>query len=297
LGLFAEISCISDSFVIKVSSISKPHRNPSDPAGKPLVALAVAGFDPSSGAGITADLKVFAAHGIYGLAAITALTVQSTQGVGRIEPVSLEILRQTFDCLAEDLEISGLKIGMLATEGVVGSVSSFLAKCNIPKEKIVLDPVLRSSSGRELLSREGLIRLKSDLLPLVGWAAPNIAELAILTESPVPGRDAVPDAAARLAAEYPTLNVVVTGGHLNPPDDFLRIADGSGQWFPGQRVETTATHGTGCAFSSALLARLLAGDSPIEAVGAAKAYVVEAMKAARPIGKGRGPMHHLFGLD
>lgn len=279
--------------MIKSPAISKPH----SASSSQLAALTIAGFDPSSGAGVTADLKVFAAHGIYGLAAITALTVQSTQGVRRVEPISPEVLRQTLDCLAEDVEISGLKVGMLANEGAVDAVCGFLGKSNIPEDKIVLDPVIRSSSGRKLLSNEGLNRLKFALMPLVGWITPNLDELAILTETPVPDREAVPEAAARLAAKYPALNIVVTGGHLDAPDDFLRTADGITRWFPGQRIQTTATHGTGCAFSSALLARLLAGDPPSAAVAAAKAYVTEAMKAAKPIGKGRGPLHHLYRLD
>jgi hydroxymethylpyrimidine/phosphomethylpyrimidine kinase len=274
------------SFVIQASSNSNQ-----------LAALTIAGFDPSSGAGITADLKVFAAHGIYGLAAITALTVQSTQGVRRVEPVSPEILRQTLDCLAGDVEISGVKIGMLATAGVVDAVSGFLADSGIPAGRIVLDPVLKSTSGHKLLSDEGLAQLRAALLPRVGWITPNIDELAILSKTPVPGREAVPEAAARLAAKNPALNIIVTGGHLPVPDDFLRTTDGGATWFPGQRIETKATHGTGCAFSSALLARLLAGDTPTEAVAAAKDYVTEAMKAAKPFGKDRGPLHHLYGLD
>ncbi len=158
--------------MVAASSIRRPGPGPSQGRSKVPVALTIAGFDPSSGAGITADLKVFAAHGIYGLAAITALTVQSTQGVYRIEPVSPETLRQTMNVLAEDIEISGVKIGMLATEAGVEVVSSFLANSGIPGPKTVLDPVLRSSSGRELLSREGINRLKSDLLPRVGGSRP-----------------------------------------------------------------------------------------------------------------------------
>jgi hydroxymethylpyrimidine/phosphomethylpyrimidine kinase len=258
--------------------------------------LTIAGFDPSSGAGVTADLKVFAAHRIYGLAAITALTVQSTQGVRRVEQVSPEILRQTLSFLAEDVEISGVKIGMLASGPMVEAVCRFLVESRISSSKTVLDPVLKSSSGRELLSSEGIGRLKGDLLPLVGWITPNLDELAALTGVSVSAREAIPEATARLAASYPALNIVVTGGHLDPPDDFLRTADGKEEWFPGRRIETRATHGTGCAFSSALLARLLAGDTPSQAVAAAKAYVAEAIETAKPIGKGRGPLNHLFGL-
>jgi hydroxymethylpyrimidine/phosphomethylpyrimidine kinase len=186
---------------------------------------------------------------------------------------------------------------MLATEPVVEAVSRFLAESGISGSEMVLDPVFRSSSGRELLSPQGIDRLKARLLPQVGWITPNLDELAILTGIPVATRDAVPEAAARLAANYPGLNIVVTGGHLDSPDDFLRTADGTTEWFPGERIETRSTHGTGCAFSSALLARLFAGDAPGQAVASAKAYVAEAMRAAKPIGKGRGPLHHLYRLD
>jgi hydroxymethylpyrimidine/phosphomethylpyrimidine kinase len=185
---------------------------------------------------------------------------------------------------------------MLATSPMVEAVCRFLVESRISGSKTVLDPVLKSTSGRELLSPEGIDRLRAELLPLVGWVTPNLEELAALTGMPVSGREAIPEAAARLAAGYPALNIVVTGGHLDPPDDFLRTADGKEEWFPGNRIETRATHGTGCAFSSALLARLLAGDFPSPAVAAAKAYVAEAMQTAKPIGKGRGPLNHLFWL-
>ena len=269
----------------------------------PPIALTIAGFDPSAGAGIAADLKVFAGHRLYGVAAITALTVQSTQGVRRVEPVSPEILRQTLHCLAEDLTLSGIKIGMLATEAVVEVVAQFLAESDVPAARIVLDPVLRSTSGHTLLSVQGVQRLKIDLLPQVGWITPNIDELAILAETSVPDLKAIPEAAARLARQHPGLNIVVTAGHLDPPDDFLLTAGnpihgkGPAQWFPGQHIQTTATHGTGCAFSSALLSRLITGDPPPQAVAAAKTYVREAIEAAKPIGKGRGPLHHLYRLD
>jgi len=259
-------------------------------SGPPPVVLTIAGFDPSSGAGVTADLKVFAAHMLYGASAITALTVQSTLGVRRVEPVLPELLRETLDCLSADLSFAGVKIGMLGTGEVAGVVAEFLEKSGIPAGRAVLDPVLRSSSGRELLSEDGVRRLKRDLLPRVGWVTPNSEELAVLAEMPVPAREAVPAAAERLAKRYPGLNVVVTGGHLDAPDDFLRTAEGETRWFAGKRIETRATHGTGCAFSSALLARLVLGDGPAEAVAGAKAYVAGAMRAAQPIGKGRGPI-------
>lgn len=267
------------------------------PASERPAVLTIAGFDPSSGAGVTADLKVFAAHSLYGLAAITALTVQSTQGVRRLHAVNPGFLAETLECLAEDVEISGVKIGMLGTVEIVSVISRFLAGSGIPRDHIVLDPIVRSSSGRTLLDQAGLDLLQSELLPQVGWVTPNLDELAKLAGSEVSGRESIPVAARLLAAAHPGLNVVVTGGHLDPPDDFLLASTGEEHWFPGRKIETTATHGTGCTFSSALLAQLVAGSPTAETVARAKQYVHTAMEAAYPVGKGRGPLNHLYRLD
>jgi hydroxymethylpyrimidine/phosphomethylpyrimidine kinase len=261
------------------------------------VVLTIAGFDPSSGAGVTADLKVFAAHRLHGLAAITALTVQSTRGVRRFHPINPRFLAETLGCLAEDVEIAGIKIGMLGTADIVSEVSRFLADSGIPRQQVVLDPIIRSSSGRTLLDSAGFDRLQSELLPLVGWVTPNLDELAELAASTVSSRESVPIAARELAPTHPGLNIVVTGGHLDPPDDFLITADGAEEWFSGEKIETTATHGTGCTFSSALLAQLVGGSPPTEAVTRAKQYVRAAMENAYPVGKGRGPLNHLYRLD
>jgi len=249
-------------------------------------ALTIAGYDPSSGAGITADLQVFADHSVTGVSAVTALTVQSTRGVRRIEPVRGMLLRETLDCLGEDGPIAGVKIGMLATAEVVGVVAEFLLGAGIPRERVVLDPVIRASSGAELLSAEGVKRLVVDLLPVVGWVTPNLDEAAGLLGEPVAGREGVPGQAARLAKLGGAgLNVVVTGGHLEPPDDFLRTALGEERWFRGTRVAARSTHGTGCAFSSALLCRLLLGDGRVEAVAGAKDWVVGMLEGAVEIRK------------
>lgn len=255
----------------------------------PATAVTIAGFDPSSGAGMTADLQVFTAHGIYGVAAITALTVQSTQGVRRVETVAAETVRETLDCLAEDLSLDGVKIGMLGSTAVVRALAAFLREARIPRERVVLDPVLRSSSGRDLLEPEGIERVREELLGLVGWATPNIDELAALLGEGIADREEIPAQARRLAALGGAgLQVVVTGGHLEPPDDFLLTAAGEERWFPGKRVATSSTHGTGCAFSSALLCRLLLGDGAVNAVAGAKAFVRGALATAVPVGKGRG---------
>jgi hydroxymethylpyrimidine/phosphomethylpyrimidine kinase len=274
-------------------------REAENASGHPI-ALSIAGFDPSSGAGITADLKVFAAHNIYGVVCITALTVQSTLGVRRVEPVSAETIRETLACLCDDVTLSGVKIGMLATAEAVSETAGFLASAGIDRHRVVLDPVIRSSSGKELLSPEGVDRLGSELLAQVGWITPNLEELALLTASNPLSREDVPAAAARLQelareAGNPTLHVVVTGGHLDRPDDYLLSPDGNAQWFQSERVETQATHGTGCAFSSALLCELIDGQGAAKATAGAKSYVTEALTAAYPIGHGRGPMNHFFG--
>src|SRR5580698_6632231 len=279
---------------------AQPAKTASQPVSGRPIALTIAGFDPSSGAGITADLKVFAAHDIYGMACITALTVQSTLGVRRVEPIAALTLSETLACLREDVILSGVKIGMLARAETVGQVAAFL-NGTIDRIRVVLDPVLRSSSGRELLNAAGVNRLRAELLARVGWVTPNLDELAVLIESEPLRRQDIPAAASKLQqiarqAGNPDLPVVVTGGHLDSPDDFLRTPDGEEAWLPGERVETSSTHGTGCAFSSALLCQLLRGAKPKQAVEAAKAYVTGALKAAYPLGRGKGPMHHLFGI-
>ena len=267
------------------------------------VALTIAGFDPGSGAGITADLKTFSAHGIYGVACISAMTVQSTLGVRAVEPLPAMLVRQTLECLAEDVSLSGVKIGMLGSSAVVCEVSSFLTAQagTIARERIVLDPVLRSTSGTALIDRDGLRVIREELLLRVGWITPNVDELNLLAGGSS-GREQVPAAAARLQAMAAqlgndALNLVVTGGHLDRPDDFLLTASGEGSWLAGEKIVTNATHGTGCAFSSALLCGLISGRSPREAAAAAKAYVTGALRSAYPVGKGKGPMNHLFPFD
>jgi hydroxymethylpyrimidine/phosphomethylpyrimidine kinase len=272
---------------------------PSEGGGKRPILLTIAGFDPSSGAGASADLKVFAAHGAYGMACLTALTVQSTRGVRAVEPIAAATVAATLEMLAEDVTFAGIKLGMLANAEIVQVVNNFLDVQN--RVPIVLDPVLRSSSGRDLLDVEGVRVLREQLLARVGWITPNLDELAELTGLPVSGAGEVPIAASellRLAREVGNdrLNIVVTGGHLDPPDDYLLMAAGASCWIPGKRVATMATHGTGCAFSGALLCGLVAGDLPEVAVRRAKDYVASAMLAAYPVGGGNGPMNHLYKL-
>jgi hydroxymethylpyrimidine/phosphomethylpyrimidine kinase len=232
--------------------------------------------------------------------------VQSTLGVRAVEPLSRILVRQTLDCLAEDVSFAGIKIGMLGSSAVAEEVVSFLEgqSAKVGRERIVLDPLVRSTSGSPLIDTNGISILRDRLLHSVGWITPNIEELAILigeTSSPLE-RGQVPAAAARLKdlalrQGNGELNVLVTGGHLERPDDFLLSASGEHTWLPGEKVATSSTHGTGCAFSSALLCRLISGLGGRESAVAAKAYVTEALRSAYPVGKGKGPMNHFYRCD
>lgn len=261
----------------------------------PKVVLTIAGFDPSSGAGITADLKTIAAHHLYGVACITALTVQSTQGVRRVQTVDPKLVRQTLEALIEDARPAAVKIGMLGSGAVAEVVAGFLSSVSL--RSIVLDPVLRSSSGASLLDVEGLSTLRGRLLACVDVITPNLEEAGLLLETEVRDLDSA-RAAARNLVERGAKAAVVTGGHLQEVTDVLaeRKADGSieVQTFPGDKVETANTHGTGCAFSTALASNLALGLGLRDAVQAAKAYVTQALKTSYPIGKGVSPVNHLL---
>jgi hydroxymethylpyrimidine/phosphomethylpyrimidine kinase len=259
------------------------------------VALSIAGFDPSSGAGVTADLAVFAAHGIFGTSAISAMTVQSTMGVAAVRAVDAAWLLRTLEHISVDLPPAGVKIGMLASDAIVRTVAEFLQ--TVPSQvPVVIDPVLRSSSGHQLLESQGERRIHSELLPVAGWLTPNWAELSALTGRPVRTVEQAREAADVLGKQHPRLYIVATGGDQNPPVDLLRAPGGAVQTFTGEYVETTSTHGTGCAFSSALLSRLILGDAPAVAVARAKAYVTEALRSAPGLGHGRGPLDLLWPL-
>jgi hydroxymethylpyrimidine/phosphomethylpyrimidine kinase len=268
----------------------------------PPVALTIAGHDPSSGAGITADLQVFSAHGIFGTSAITSLTVQSTLGVSASEPLSQATFSKVLDHLNVDLPPDGVKIGMLGSADLAESTAKFLQQLHLDKRlksniPCVLDPVIRSSSGADLLSSEGLETLLRKLLPAVSWITPNWSELALLTDQSISSLAEAESAAALLNRQYPHVNVVVTGGDQLQPIDLLYTTEGCLHHFAGEHIESTSTHGTGCAFSSALLCQLISGIDSVNAILAAKRYVAEAIRRAPAIGHGRGPLNLLWPLQ
>jgi hydroxymethylpyrimidine/phosphomethylpyrimidine kinase len=263
--------------------------------------LTIAGFDPSNGAGITADLQTFAAHGFFGTSAITSLTVQSTLGVAATQAVDSALLRHTLDHLCADLPPAGVKIGMLGTSGNARAVGEFLQALSEQesgnlKLPIVFDPVLVSSSGAELYMPAELEILHKEMLSAVSWVTPNWSELALLSGVGVTSVDEAATAAEALNARHPHLNIVATGGDANPPTDLVRLSNGDVHLITGEHVDTSSTHGTGCAFASALLCRLVEGDEPLDAARTAKRFVAEAMRRAPAIGHGRGPLNLLWPL-
>jgi len=255
------------------------------------VVLTIAGFDPSSGAGVTADIKTIAAQGCYGVSCLTALTVQSTAGVRRVEPVDSTLLRDILDFLSEDVEIRAVHIGMLGSGAIAQVVAEFLDASRL--RHVVLDPILKSSSGADLIDAEGVKVLKEQLLPLAEIITPNLEEAAALTGLPVGNVDEMRAAAEKLHSMGPKA-VVITGGHLHEAIDFLSIArpgEIERKTFTSERLISNSTHGTGCAFATALACHLALGKNVPEAVALAKDYVHNAIASAYPLGKGIGPLN------
>lgn len=276
-------------------------------AEKPPVVLTIAGFDPSSGAGVTADIKTIAAHGCYGVACATALTVQSTTGVRRVETVSPALISETLAELAADLTIAAVRIGMLSSANVVTSIADFLsaaparparfAKACLPN--VVLDPILKSSSGADLLDEAGVQVLVERLVPLADVITPNVDEASALTGSPVGDLDQMKTASAKLH-EMGASAVVITGGHLDKAVDLLSFTTKRGieqEVFKAERQRSNSTHGTGCAFATALACHLALDRGLAEATLLAKTYVTAAISNAHPLGKGTGPVHHLYRMS
>lgn len=268
----------------------------------PPVVLSIAGYDPSSGAGITADIKTAAALGCYCVTCITALTVQSTLGVFEVKPLGPALVRQTLDVLADDVEVAAVRIGMLGCGAIAEEVASFLQRRQLPN--VVLDPVIRSSSGADLLDQTGVELLLTKLIPLSTVATPNIDETAaLLGAEPIPAAaagDSILTHLRRLARGLHDLGakaVVITGGHLRPSDDYLSYRMASGKLreeiLPGDRIESRSTHGTGCAFATAMACQLALGKDVSKAAWAAKQFVRRAILTAYPLGKGVGPVNPL----
>lgn len=256
----------------------------------PPILLTIAGFDPSCGAGTAADLKTFAAHGCYGVAAITSLTVQNTQGVDTVHNTPSAELRAQLEALAKDCDIAAVKIGMLGNRGNAAAVGEFLDAHKYPH--VVLDPIMKSSSGTELLDSGGIKYLATELLQRATVITPNIPEAEVLTGltiKDVPGMEA----AARKLVEMGAHAVIVKGGHMERANDVLFDSKEVFQ-LVGDRAKEDTLHGTGCTFASAFTAQLAAGRPLFEAATLAKAYVTKAIEKGYAIGKGRIPLDHFY---
>jgi hydroxymethylpyrimidine/phosphomethylpyrimidine kinase len=268
---------------------------------RPPVVLTIAGFDPSSGAGVTADIKTIAAHGCYGVACITALTVQSTAGVRRVEALDPALTTETLQELTADVPIAAVHIGMLGTGKIVRALADFLtlssSKSGLPKlPNVVLDPILKSSSGAELLDASGIKLLIEKLIPLADVLTPNVDEAAFLTGLKVTDLDEMRSAAHKLHA-MGAAALVITGGHLEKAIDLLSFTTNRGieqEVFKAERQRSNSTHGTGCAFSTAMACQLAQDRGLPEAALLAKTYVTAAIAAGHPLGRGTGPVHHLY---
>ncbi len=262
------------------------HTNPTPP-----ILLTIAGFDPSCGAGVAADLKTFAVHGCYGIAAVTALTVQSTQGVNSVHTTPAATLRAQLDALLDDATIAAVKIGMLGNKANAAAVAEFLDRGHFPH--VVLDPVVKpTAGGDDLLDSAGVKFLAEELMKRATVVTPNIAEAELLTGLEIKDVAAM-EAAARKLVERGAPAVVVKGGHMEKAVDVL--FDGT-EAVPlgGERVKSENTHGSGCTFASAIAAQLALGRGLREAVMLAKTYVTKAIENGFSIGKGAGPLDHFY---
>src|SRR5580704_10086328 len=294
---------------------------------KPPIILTIAGFDPSSGAGVTADIKTIAAHGCYGVACITAMTVQSTAGVKRVEGVDPSLISETLLELVEDMDIVAVHIGMLGSGKVVKVVADFLSGQSSSRQadsrqpnsrqplqpesrsetqrgrarlpNIVLDPVLRSSSGAALLDAAGTRLMIERLIPLSDVVTPNIDEAAVITGLKVTDLEEMRAASAKLH-EMGASAVVITGGHLEKAIDLLSFTTPHGieqEVFKAERQRSNSTHGTGCAFATAMACHLALDRGLAEAALLAKTYVSAAISHGHPLGRGIGPVHHLYRMS
>lgn len=271
-------------------------------AEKPPIILTIAGFDPSSGAGVTADIKTIAAHGCYGVACITAMTVQSTRGVRRVEVVDPGLLADSLEELAADMEIAAVHIGMLGSGRIVKVVADFLAGQaagrggKVRLSNIVLDPILKSSSGADLLDASGTKTMVERLISLADVLTPNVDEAAALTGVQVKDLEGMKTAAGKLH-EMGAAAVVITGGHLDKAIDLLSFKTKRGieqEIFKAERQRSNSTHGTGCAFSTAMACHLALDRGLAEAALLAKTYVAAAISNGQQLGRGTGPVHHLY---
>jgi hydroxymethylpyrimidine/phosphomethylpyrimidine kinase len=269
------------------------------------IALTIAGSDSSAGAGIQADLKTFAAHGVFGVSAITAVTAQNTKGVMAAAPLAADLVTAQIEAVVSDLGVHAAKTGMLANAAIVEAVAAAADDLEIPF--LVVDPVIVSTSGDPLLDDEGLLAMKTELVSRAHAITPNIPEAEVLSGVTIRSEQDRREAARRIFALGPVY-VVITGGHAparwgppsgGPSDRIVDLVYDGDVFtdYATARVEGRHTHGTGCTFSAALTAHLAQGRTLPDAIPLAQEYVAGAIRYAPGLGRGSGPMHHFWRLD
>jgi hydroxymethylpyrimidine/phosphomethylpyrimidine kinase len=255
-------------------------------------ALTIAGSDSGGGAGIQADLKTFAAHGVYGTSAIAAVTAQNTIGVSGVHVLPDDFVTAQIEAVVADLGCDAVKTGMLANSTIVEAVAAAVESLELPN--LVVDPVMVAKSGDHLLDDEAVHALRWTLVRLARVVTPNIPEAEVLARMSIGSLADMREAASRIAALKPAA-VVIKGGHLAGPEVVdLLFEKGEFTEFIGPRIEGRNTHGTGCTFAAAIAAHLARGAALKDAVAAAKSYVEGAMRNGVPLGKGHRPLNHFW---
>jgi len=253
--------------------------------------MTIAGSDSGAGAGIQADLKTFAALGVYGTSVITAVTAQNTRGVYQVQEVSPNLVAAQIDAIVSDIGADVVKTGMLTNTGILEVVAEKVRQYGLTK--LVVDPVMLAKGGAPLLSKDAVSALRERLLPLALIVTPNLAEAAALVGRELRDQDDTRWAAQEIAG-MGARNVVIKGGHIDGPATDLFYDGQQYHEFSAPRVDTRNTHGTGCTFASAIAASIAKGSSVRQAVAMAKAYVTKALQHSYPLGQGQGPVHHFF---
>jgi hydroxymethylpyrimidine/phosphomethylpyrimidine kinase len=261
------------------------------PASRVAHALTIAGSDSGGGAGIQADLKTFAALGVYGASVLTAVTAQNTLGVTAVQEIDTDVIAAQIDAVMSDIGADAAKTGMLSSAPIIEAVAAGIERHGM--ERLVVDPVMVAASGARLLREDAIATLKTRLLPLALVATPNIPEAEALLGVRVSSPQDMRDAARDIAGLGPR-NVIVKGGHRKAAQALDVLFDGrSYTEFAAEWVDTTNNHGTGCTFSAAITAGLAGGLELKDAVARAKRYVTAALRAAYPVGSGHGPLDHM----
>lgn len=255
--------------------------------------LTIAGSDTCGGAGIQADLKAMSALGVYGMSAITAVTVQNTMGVFGVQEISNEIIEKQIEAIFDDIEVDAVKVGMLSSSEIINTIGNTLKKYNA--KNVVIDPVMVSKSKYKLLKDEAIEALKK-FISIGTLVTPNIPEAEILADMEITNEEEMIEAAKKIQA-LGAKNVLVKGGHREDNcTDILLLENGEVVKYPGVRIDTINTHGTGCTLSSSIASLIAKGNSIEEAVRLGKEYITEAIKNSFAIGHGVGPVGHFVDL-